>query len=67
MSKLRCLGLLGGGFLLILLSINASSPFNSGLAGFWFSAPPDRSIPFLVSGFMAVIFGGIGLLHDGKV
>jgi uncharacterized membrane-anchored protein len=66
MTKAISLAALAGGILLLIFGINAYNSSSSDISRFFTGSATDKSIWMLVSGAVAAVLGGVGLLRGLK-
>lgn len=66
MNKLVSLALLIGGVVLVVIGINATNSFSSGVSKFFTGSPTDKAVWMLVGGSVAAVAGLGGLLRGSK-
>ncbi len=66
MNRLLSLALVVGGGILIIYGISASDSISSSFSRFFTGSPTDKTVWFLIGGFVAALLGGVGLLRRSK-
>ncbi len=61
MNKALAIALLAVGIVLIVLGVNASNSFSSGVSRFFTGSPTDRTIWLLAAGVVSAVAGLVGL------
>ena len=64
MNKLFAIALLVGGFVLIVMGINATNSFGSDVSRFFTGSPTDKAIWMVVGGIVAALVGLVGTLRS---
>jgi hypothetical protein len=66
MNKIVSLALLVGGVVLIVMGINATNSFSSGVSRFFTGSPTDKAVWMLIGGIVAAIIGLFGVMRGSK-
>ena len=66
MNKIVSLALLVGGVVLIVMGINATNSFSSGVSRFFTGSPTDKAVWMLIGGIVAAIIGLFGVMRSSK-
>jgi Protein of unknown function (DUF3185) len=66
MNKIVSLVLLAGGVVLIVIGINATNSFSSGVSRFFTGSPTDKAVWMLIGGVLAAVVGLAGTLRRSK-
>ena len=66
MNKIVSLALLVGGVVLIVMGINATNSFSSGVSRFFTGSPTDKAVWMLIGGIVAAFIGLFGVMRGSK-
>jgi len=66
MNKIVSLALLIGGFVLMVIGVNATNSFGSDVSRFFNGSPTDKAIWMLIGGTVAAVIGLVSTLRNWK-